>query len=643
MADEWTVSDSSPRKRLKTSESSKVQSPKLKSKLEDEPCHENQPSAAENSAPRNCAICFLEDGKAVRGEIDCCDHYFCFLCIMEWSKTESRCPMCRRRFASIRRSPKDGVFASERLIKIPVRDQALHYGDTTGSFDPYAEVLCNVCNSTRDESLLLLCDLCDSASHTYCAGLGFTVPEGDWFCHDCTISRAEHANSETNTEDDNQDATMPLALLNAVRQESHRRASEKRPSRVSSDSSKVKPPAAPCRRVIVIDEVPGLGARTFPTAAKKSTESGARTLDRCRNVQSHIKALRENWNALRSGSLSFSSGSSKPRCYNQKHENNSVFKDRSGQVAWSSAKSSQQSTNEDIVGSKDIDRAWKMFDIAKSKHCARGKTSSCPSSKLPPNKASGSKERTIVGSNHCMRKTQQFGYSSVGTNRMEKPSVYNLFEKEIKKHRLPELENERSSRCITKVAAGCSSSLSTTCLPRFLEPSISKNTSSVRDSSCQKNRSISLEERVNQASSNGSEQNRPACSVSLEASDDSVKLKNGSTSTNGTRNDDAKSEIQSLVKLNLKLLSRDKQLGVAVFKEIARTATHSILAACGMEHQKKYGLCSFSSFKCSHDLLSEKIARSNIMPASCQQCFNGFVKDVVNSVVSEKLGCAKFS
>lgn len=123
MADESTDSDSFPRKRLKTSELSKVQSPKLKSKLEDEPYHENQPSAAENSAPRNCAICFLEDGKAVRGEIDCCDHYFCFLCIMEWSKTESRCPMCRRRFASIRRPPKDGVFASERLIKISVRDQ----------------------------------------------------------------------------------------------------------------------------------------------------------------------------------------------------------------------------------------------------------------------------------------------------------------------------------------------------------------------------------------------------------------------------------------------------------------------------------------------------------------------------------------
>ncbi|KAL2492233.1 Uncharacterized protein Adt_27861 [Abeliophyllum distichum] len=40
-----------------------------------------------------CGICLSEEGKStVRGTLNCCSHYFCFACIMEWSKVESRCP-----------------------------------------------------------------------------------------------------------------------------------------------------------------------------------------------------------------------------------------------------------------------------------------------------------------------------------------------------------------------------------------------------------------------------------------------------------------------------------------------------------------------------------------------------------------------
>lgn len=70
-----------------------------------------------------CGICLLEDGSAIRGWIDSCDHYFCFVCIMEWAKVESRCPMCKRRFSTIHRPPKPGVFPSERIVNVPVRDQ----------------------------------------------------------------------------------------------------------------------------------------------------------------------------------------------------------------------------------------------------------------------------------------------------------------------------------------------------------------------------------------------------------------------------------------------------------------------------------------------------------------------------------------
>lgn len=71
-----------------------------------------------------CGICLSSDnGKTIRGEIDSCNHYFCFLCIMEWAKVETKCPLCKQRFSSIRRPPKDGVFSTERIVTVPPRDQ----------------------------------------------------------------------------------------------------------------------------------------------------------------------------------------------------------------------------------------------------------------------------------------------------------------------------------------------------------------------------------------------------------------------------------------------------------------------------------------------------------------------------------------
>lgn len=147
----------------------------------------------------NCGICLLEQGLSVRGYINSCDHYFCFVCILEWAKVESRCPICKRRFSSIKRPTKEGVFVEERVVNVPVRDQ-VHYFNGNATVGPpnlYTQIKCSFCNLSTDDSVLLLCDLCDSAAHTYCVGLGHTVPEDDWFCKDCTLSRDEHAKVET--------------------------------------------------------------------------------------------------------------------------------------------------------------------------------------------------------------------------------------------------------------------------------------------------------------------------------------------------------------------------------------------------------------------------------------------------------------
>ncbi|KAL2454075.1 Uncharacterized protein Adt_48423 [Abeliophyllum distichum] len=73
-----------------------------------------------------CGICLSEEGKStVRGTLNCCSHYFCFACIMEWSKVESRCPLCKQRFSSISMTAQaDGRHDSRSVvISVPARDQ----------------------------------------------------------------------------------------------------------------------------------------------------------------------------------------------------------------------------------------------------------------------------------------------------------------------------------------------------------------------------------------------------------------------------------------------------------------------------------------------------------------------------------------
>lgn len=112
----------SPKKRLKAPPPAQSPHPagKGKRKMEDLGSGEDEDPAADG---RVCGICFAEERRSIRGRIDCCDHYFCFVCIMEWAKIESRCPLCKQRFGSIRRPGVPGVFFRERIVRVPVRNQ----------------------------------------------------------------------------------------------------------------------------------------------------------------------------------------------------------------------------------------------------------------------------------------------------------------------------------------------------------------------------------------------------------------------------------------------------------------------------------------------------------------------------------------
>ncbi|TYH35824.1 hypothetical protein ES332_D13G220300v1 [Gossypium tomentosum] len=137
-----------------------------------------------------CGICLSgEDKRRLRGKLNCCSHYFCFTCIMEWSKVESRCPLCKQRFETISKPARStaGVDLRDVVIQVPKRDQVYQPSEEElrNYLDPYENVICSECNQGGDDELMLLCDLCDSSAHTYCVGLGREVPEGNWYCDGC--------------------------------------------------------------------------------------------------------------------------------------------------------------------------------------------------------------------------------------------------------------------------------------------------------------------------------------------------------------------------------------------------------------------------------------------------------------------------
>ena len=54
-----------------------------------------------------------------------------------------------------------------------------------------AEDNCVVCGSGEQADVLLLCDSCNSAYHTFCLDPPLAaVPEGDWYCPDCAPTLA---------------------------------------------------------------------------------------------------------------------------------------------------------------------------------------------------------------------------------------------------------------------------------------------------------------------------------------------------------------------------------------------------------------------------------------------------------------------
>ncbi|KAF7806298.1 flavonol 3-O-glucosyltransferase UGT89B1-like [Senna tora] len=571
------------------------------------------PQSPDDNQSDCCGICYTAYGVSIRGEIDCCNHYFCFVCILEWSKHESRCPICRQRFSTVRLPPKPGVFPSSRLVRVPLRDQVYHVNGnlTTGPVDPYAETQCSVCNGREDESFLLLCDLCNTASHTYCVGLGYIVPEGDWFCHDCTVSRATKDSIEIEHQYDMPTAESSVTILDIVRE---------------PDSLVIKRPR-PSPSVIPLPD-------RVNRNKDKNPDSGARTLHRCRNVQRSIQALRENWNALRSGSLRFYSISSDfGVTHDRKQASSYLVHEKSSQLHSLASTSLQHSTSQGSPSSnttherasKDVDKAWKMMERAKMMQKTKQRTSILPEGLNHPSRSAGAGAGAgprKASSIHCNDQELKVQLSSRST-RMGKQYNHSSLNNNSDNHWLPKLEEENLSRVTCKE------------MIQHIRGQASQGTP------CHENRERNFSKEQSRScliTSGGSASSHVKChSVSSSSKEVDEKKRLAKSLGDVNTSEDAKNEIKSLVKLNLKVLNKDKRLGVDAFKEVARQSTHTILASCRSEHPKSDTISSSSV--CSY-CDNQQFHKSTLMPNCCRQCFYMFVKNVVNSIMMQKLDCA---
>ncbi|EME31402.1 PHD and RING finger domain-containing protein 1 [Galdieria sulphuraria] len=140
-------------------------------------------SAGKENTP-SCSICFTSPAETPSYP-DCCNHTFCYECLIKWSDMLNICPLCKRKFHFI-----CDLFEAGKKIKITDRNQPKYLEDETYFNQMEEAVYCAFCGSDTNEQVLLLCDGCNVGMHTYCLTPPLDeVPPGEWFCPECQESR----------------------------------------------------------------------------------------------------------------------------------------------------------------------------------------------------------------------------------------------------------------------------------------------------------------------------------------------------------------------------------------------------------------------------------------------------------------------
>ncbi|KAK9145533.1 hypothetical protein Sjap_005436 [Stephania japonica] len=152
-----------------------------------------------------CGICL--DVIVDRGVLDCCQHWFCFVCIDNWATITNLCPLCENEFQLITCVPVYDTIGSSKADDEPLvreEDWFVQGRNNTLSFPSYyidenAVICldgdgCKIRNAAAlaiedpDVDTSIACDSCDIWYHAFCVGFdpGNTY-ENSWLCPRCAI------------------------------------------------------------------------------------------------------------------------------------------------------------------------------------------------------------------------------------------------------------------------------------------------------------------------------------------------------------------------------------------------------------------------------------------------------------------------
>ncbi|GFY61502.1 PHD and RING finger domain-containing protein 1, partial [Trichonephila inaurata madagascariensis] len=136
-------------------------------------------SSEDNGEHESCPVCLNRFIGQDLGSPENCEHVFCLVCIIEWSKNINTCPIDRTEFNYVHLKTKPGGKVLKK-IKVKVRpkepEDALQEDVT----------LCEICHLGDQPDRLLLCDGCDLAFHLQCLDPPlFHVPINEWYCPSC--------------------------------------------------------------------------------------------------------------------------------------------------------------------------------------------------------------------------------------------------------------------------------------------------------------------------------------------------------------------------------------------------------------------------------------------------------------------------
>ncbi|CAK9168998.1 unnamed protein product [Ilex paraguariensis] len=473
-----------------------------------------------------CGICLSDEGKKiVRGVLNCCGHYFCFACIMEWSKVESRCPLCKQRFVTISKPAKSNTGLDMRtvVIQVPERDQIYQPSqeELRGYLDPYENVICTECQQGGNDALMLLCDLCDSPAHTYCVGLGREVPEGNWYCDAC---RPTALGSTSN----------PLGLYPMPDQKTSTnysgRSSPADNVRVALDLNEMYVPDIPLTQETGSSPSPRLSVGDFQ-AASSASGSGAFTVSERRRIQRLIQNLLHNRMRQLDGQ---SNGISATNL------GSSLFGTQIGQVR-------------EFVPQQTVtpERLASRYNFSEESF-QDNSTSLVHNREAFPARSIHSREQAI----------QNSAYTSVaGVLPAELAGIHASVNSR--------LGYQQSHPCSSRSTIGTDATMSPCAF-------------------------------------------REVSHFKLE-----------------------KEQVQSMVRRHLKSFFRDLELDYKVFKDIARSSTHTILAACGIEHRTSEVCPVQSPSTCNHIEIMGGV-QMGLMKGYCSSCFDQFVRNVVKAITSIK-------